>query len=145
MRFSHEVVINKSREEVWKLFDNPDNMNKWQPTLKSFEHQSGEQGQAGATSKLTYDENGRKIVLIETIKSRNYPEEFSGSYSSSHGDNHLTNRFIALEDGATKWTMDCEFIVHSLFLKIFSPLIKGMFVKRVTGDMDRFKQFAESQ
>jgi hypothetical protein len=41
--------------------------------------------------------------------------------------------------------MDCEFIFHNLFLKIFGPLMKGMFVKRVTGDMNSFKEFAESQ
>ncbi len=145
MKFSHEVVINKSREDVWRLFDNPDNLKKWQPALKSFEHQSGRPGQAGAASKLIYEENGREIVLIETIESRNYPEEFSGSYSSSHATNHLTNRFIALDDRATKWAVDCEFVFHVFFLKLFGPLMKGMFVKRVTGDMNRFKEFAEGQ
>lgn len=106
MEFSHEVVINKDREEVWKIFDNPDNLKKWQPTLKSFEPQSGQPGQVGATSKLIYEENGREIVLTETIKSRDYPQEFSGSYSSSHATNNLTNKFLTLDDGAMKWVMN---------------------------------------
>jgi carbon monoxide dehydrogenase subunit G len=145
MEFSHEVVINKDREEVWKIFDNPDNLKKWQPTLKSFEPQSGQPGQVGATSKLIYEENGREIVLTETIKSRDYPQEFSGSYSSSHVTNNLTNKFLALDDGATKWVMDCEVVFHALLLKMFGPLMKGAFVKRVTGDMNRFNEFAERQ
>jgi len=70
MKFQYEAVINRSRDEVWKLFDNPDNMKKWQPTLKKFEPQSGKPGQVGAVSKLTYEENGRAIVLIETISRR---------------------------------------------------------------------------
>ena len=37
MNFKYEIVINRSRAEVWKLFDNVDNMKKWQPTLKKFE------------------------------------------------------------------------------------------------------------
>lgn len=28
MNFRYEVVINRSRDDVWKLFDNPDNMKK---------------------------------------------------------------------------------------------------------------------
>jgi carbon monoxide dehydrogenase subunit G len=71
MNFKSEIVINRNREDVWKLFDNTDNMKKWQPTLKKFEPQSGKPGQVGAVSKLTYEENGREIVLIETITSRN--------------------------------------------------------------------------
>ncbi|MGH9846983.1 MAG: SRPBCC family protein [Blastocatellia bacterium] len=145
MRFSHEVVINRSREEVWRVFDNPENMPKWQPALKSFEHQRGERGQPGAVSFLVYEENGRTIELTETITRRTYPDEFSGSYTGSHATNNITNRFIPLGDAATKWEMDSEFVFHSIFLKLFSPLMKGMFVKRVAKDMDRFKQLAESE
>lgn len=145
MRFSHEVVINRSREDVWRVFDNPENMPKWQPTLKSFEHRSGERGQPGAVSFLIYEEKGRTIELTETITTRAYPNEFSGSYAGSHATNNITNRFIPFGEGATKWEMDCEFDFHSFFLKLFSPLMKGMFVKRVVKDMEQFKKLAESE
>lgn len=67
MRFTLELPINKSRAEVWKAFDNPENMKKWQPALVSFQTISGNQGQPGALSKLTYREREREFSLMETI------------------------------------------------------------------------------
>jgi hypothetical protein len=144
MNFKYEVVINRSREDVWKLFDNPDNMKKWQPTLKRFEPQSGTPGQVGAVSKLTYEENGRAIVLIETITSRNEPNEFSGTYSNPMAINSIKNHFIALDAKRTNWVMDCEFKFHG-FWKLLGPLMKGAIKKRTAQDVNRFKQMAEGE
>jgi len=144
MNFKYEAVINRSRADVWRLFDNPDNMKKWQPTLKKFELQSGKPGQVGAVSKLTYEENGRAIVLMETISSRNEPNEFSGTYSNPMATNSIKNQFIALEANRTNWVMDCEFKFHG-FWKLLGPLMKGAIKKRTVQDVNRFKQMAEGE
>ena len=75
MKLTIETELNRSRTAVWRAFDNPENVKKWQPTLQSFAAQSGTPGQPGAVSKLTYQENGREVVLIETIISRSEPED----------------------------------------------------------------------
>ena len=67
MRFTLALPINKSRAEVWKAFDNPENMKKWQPALVSFQLMNGNQGQPGALSKLTCREREREFSLMETI------------------------------------------------------------------------------
>ncbi len=144
MKFTLELVINRSREEVWRIFDNPDNMKKWQPALKKFEPQSGTPGQVGAVSKLTYVENGREIVLIETITSRNEPEEFSGTYQNPMALNSIKNRFIKVDENRTKWIIECEF-TFSGFWKLLSPLMKGMIKKRTEKDINQFKKLAESE
>ncbi len=82
MKYSGEVIINLPRERVIELFDNPGNMPKWQPGLQSFEPLSGEPGQPGAQSKLVYDMNGRRVEMVETIVTRNLPDEFSGTYKA---------------------------------------------------------------
>ncbi|NIR50112.1 SRPBCC family protein [candidate division KSB1 bacterium] len=94
-----EIPINERREKVWKAMDNVENMKEWQPSLKSFEHQSGEPGQVGAVSKLTYNENGREIVLTETITGRKEPEEFSGTYDNPVARNRVKNTFVELDRG----------------------------------------------
>lgn len=48
MKYESELVIDLPRERVIELFDNPDNLPKWQEGLQSFEHISGEVGQPGA-------------------------------------------------------------------------------------------------
>ncbi len=48
MKYTCELIVNLPRQRMIELFDNPDNMHKWQPGLVSFEHLSGESGQPGA-------------------------------------------------------------------------------------------------
>ena len=67
MKYSVEVSINKNRGEVWRLFDNVENLYKWQPTLKEFNLESGEPRKPGAKSRLKYLESKREIEMIETI------------------------------------------------------------------------------
>ena len=77
MKYTCEIDLALPIKKVIELFDNPENMSKWQPGLVSFEHLSGEPGQPGAKSKLLYDMNGRKIEMIGTIDVRNLPTDYS--------------------------------------------------------------------
>lgn len=71
MKMKYEAQIKAGRDLVWATFDNPDNISRWQPTLKSFVHQAG---QPGSVSELIYDENGRKVVMTETVTERREPQ-----------------------------------------------------------------------
>ena len=76
MKFYNEITVNISLERLIALFENPDNLKKWQPNIISFEHLSGEIGQVGAKSRIHYDLTIRKIMMVETILKRNLPNEF---------------------------------------------------------------------
>ena len=142
MKYTVEVVINKSRGEVWDKFDNVENLYKWQPTLKEFTHESGEAGQPGAKSRLKYRERNKDYEMIETITGRTKPEEFSGTYEMKGTKNLITNRFIDMGESKTKWELDSEFQFGGIF-KLFSPFMKGMIIKRTQTDMNRFKDLVE--
>ncbi|QNL21028.1 SRPBCC family protein [Hyphobacterium sp. CCMP332] len=144
MKYELEININKPREEVIRLFDNPDNMSKWQKGLISFEHISGEVGQKGAKSRLLYDMNGRKTEMIETITKRNLPEEFSGTYEAKGVFNIQENYFYVIDDKTTKWKTISEFRFKGL-MKIIAFLFGSSFKKTSYKFMVDFKNFAESQ
>lgn len=129
MKYSIDLIINKSRDEVWDKFDSVENLYKWHPTLKEFKLESGEAGQPGATSRLRYHEHKRDIEMIETITSRNKPEEFSGTYEMKGTKNSIKNRFTELGENQTKWELDSEFEFSGIY-KLMSPFMKGMIVKR---------------
>ena len=80
MKLKFESVIDASLDTVWAAFDNPDNLPRWQQNLESFNHISGEPGQPGAVSDLIYDEEGKKVVLKETIMERRDPDFLAGAY-----------------------------------------------------------------
>jgi uncharacterized protein YndB with AHSA1/START domain len=142
MTLNFELLINKNRHQVWQAFDNPDNLLKWQPTLKTFKHESGDQGQVDAVSKLVYEENGREIHMTETITVRNELEEFSGKFEAQGAINTMVNRFKVVDESTTKWQIECQ-IEFSGAIKFFSSLIKKSINKRLNNDMVRFKTLVE--
>ncbi len=144
MKFKLELTINKPLAEVWKAFDNIENMKKWQPTLMKFEPVSGTPGQVGAVSKLTYDENGREFALIEKITRRDEPNGFDGVYENNFGDTIIINTFVEQGKDQTLWVMETEFRFKTLIMKVMGPLMKKNFVTRTQKDMERFKEMAES-
>ncbi len=141
MKYSTEITINLPRDRVIELFDDPDNLSKWQPGLKSFEHLSGEAGLPGAKSKLVYDMNGRRIEMIETIIRRNLPDEFSGTYEAKGVWNEVANYFYD-EGGKTRWVTEHEFKLSGL-MALFGIFMGGSFKKQSQKTMDDFKAFAE--
>lgn len=143
MRFHFEMTIDRPREEVWASFDNVENLKKWQPTLVSFDQQSGTPGQVGAESRLIYNENGRKIVMLETITGRREPESFSGTYDTSMGKNSMWIGFEPIDGGKTRWVVDAEFRFKGPMM-LAGPLMKGAIGRRIRADLDRFKSLLEA-
>jgi uncharacterized protein YndB with AHSA1/START domain len=145
MEFTLELPINKSRAEVWKAFDTPENMKKWQPSLVSFETVSGMQGQPGAVSKLTFKDNEREFSLMEKVTHRAEPHRLDGVYENSFADNAVRNTFIEQGKEQTLWVVETEFKFKTLLMRILGPILKKNFVMRTQRDMERFKQMVESQ
>src|SRR5215204_3814828 len=103
MKFKLETIINKAHAEVWKAFDNVENMRKWQPTLINHELISGTLGQPGAVSKLTYKQGEREFSLIESITHRDELNNFNGVYENDFADNTVKNKFIEQAKDQTLW------------------------------------------
>lgn len=143
MKFTLALTINKNRQSVWKAFDNPKNMKRWMPTLESFEPQSGAAGQIGAVSKLTFVEDGRTFTFLETITTRNEPNEFVGTYVANGVVNTLGNRFVEVNPHQTRWTMDAEYKFKGI-MGLVAPLMRPAIVKRTRLDMERFKSMVET-
>lgn len=141
-KYTLELEINLPRDKVIELWDNPDNMKHWQPDLISFEHMSGEPGQVGAKSKILYRMGKKEIVMIQTITSKNLPDEFSGTLETKGLWNKFENRFSELGSDKTKLILDGEFKCEG-YMRILAFLMPSMFKKQSFRYMERFKEFAE--
>jgi len=142
MEYTCELIINLPRNRVIELFDSSENLTKWQPGLQEFEHISGEPGQDGAKSRLVYDENGRRIEMVETILNRNFPDEFSATYEAKGVFNRISNHFYEDSPDKTRWVMESEFDFSGVY-KLMGIFMKGSFPKETTKQMNSFKTFAE--
>lgn len=143
MKFALELPLQKSRDEVWKAFDNPENTKIWQPSLVNFETISGIQGQPEAVSKLTYKEGKREFSLIEKVTHRAEPDRFDVVYENEFADNSVRNTFVIVNDNETLWRMEVEFKFKTLIMKLIGPSMKTNYILRTERDMQRFKEFVE--
>ena len=105
MKYRCEVVVNVPRGKFIELFDNPANMPKWSPGLQTFEPISGTPGQPCAKSRPVYLMGKRTIEMIETVTTRNLPDEFSGTYDADGVHNIVSNHFHD-QGNATHWVLD---------------------------------------
>lgn len=144
MKYTVEIEINLPIARVIELFDNPDNLQKWQPGLLSFEHLSGTPGQPGAKSRLTFRMGRGKMIMTETVTVRNLPDEFSGTYEVKNVFNIVKNRFIALSENKTKYISESEFQFKG-FMRIIAFFMPGAFKKQSQKYLQLFKEFAEKE
>lgn len=144
MKQKAELVINAPRDRVWSIFDDPNCISKWQPNLIALVHESGEPGQPGAVSTLTYDENGRQVVLTETIAERRPPDLFAGTYASRHGVTTVVNRFEMIDAQTTRWTVWSKYRFRGT-MKLMALFMAGSIRRRTCADLERFKRLAETE
>lgn len=143
MQYKNEVVINLPRERVSELFQDPEFTKNWQPMLRELEPVSGEPGATGSVTHMHYDENGRNVTLIETIRSNNLPEEFTAVYEASNVYNLCANHFHEVGENQTRWVMENEFKFGG-WMRIMAFFMRGAFPKRTQKDMEAFKKAAEA-
>ncbi len=82
--------------------------------------------------------------MIETIESKNLPEEMTCTKVAPRAWNRVINRLVELGPNETRWVFESEFRCTG-FLRILAFLMPGMFCKASLNDMKKFKKFAESQ
>ena len=143
MKLKFELVIDADRQAVWDAFDDSANMQRWQPTLASYTHLSGEPGQPDAKAELIYEENGRRIEMTETITERRAPDFLAGIYETRHGTTLLVNTFENAGDGRTLWTIWSNMNFRGL-MKFFAIFLVKHIRSRTENDMQRFKLMIET-
>ncbi len=145
MKYTREIVIDLPRDRVIELFDDADNLPKWQDGLQSFEHMSGEPGQPGAKSRLVYEHRGRQVEMVETITRRELPDEFSGTYETEGVWNLMNNRFREEGPGHTRWIAETEFRCTQLKMRLMFIFMRFLFTRQTMQSLRDFKTFAESE
>ena len=145
MKYQCEVIIKAPRDRVVELFDNPDHLHEWQDGFQNFEHLSGNVGQPGAKSKMTYINNGKEMIITETISVNALPEEFSGTYEFEQGANTMSNHFYSVDASTTRYVSITEYYeINSIMMRIMIKLFPSMFKNQTQKWMNQFKEFVES-
>jgi len=144
MKFSSSVDISVGRETAWSAYEDRATLPDWQPTLRSVEHRSGEPGQPGAVTEFTYDEGGRRVIMLQTVTECRRPD-FRASGNETAGARMLVvDTFETLADGRTRWTSWVR-ITFMGAMRVLALFRLNSIRKRVESDMQRFKLLVETR
>ncbi len=143
MKLKVEVIIDAEPEVVWRHFDDPDKLSKWQPTLESYSHVAGTPGQPDAICELHYMEKNRLRVVREIITARREPDFLAGIRESGYSNAVVVNHFEDAGDGKTRWVAywNYSFTGVAKFKTLFTH---RSFKIRIEDDMQRFKLLVET-
>jgi uncharacterized protein YndB with AHSA1/START domain len=144
MKMKYEAEIKASRDLVWAIFDNPDNLSRWQPTLESFTHRAGKPGQPGAVSELVYREKGKKVIMTETIAERREPQFLAGTYESAWASTLIVNHLEKIDRNTTRFASYTNMRFKGI-MKFMSLFIANSIRARAQADLDRFKLLVETE
>lgn len=143
MEYTNSITINLPVSRVIELFDNEENLKKWQEGLVGIDHISGSQGEPGAKSKLRFEMGKRKVDLIETVVVKDLPREVTFIYETK-GVYNVSKNFFKEEGGSsTRYVTENEFKFKGLY-KLLGILMPGAFRKQTQKYLVRFKEFAEN-
>ena len=143
MKLNFEQTIDASLKTVWAAFNTSSNKKRWQQNFESYTHMSGDPGQPGAISELIFNENGKMMVINETIMESREPDFLSAKYESKYSSTIIVNHFESIDENTTRWTAWCNFAFKG-FMKIMALFIAGKIRKRTEDDMHRFKLLVET-
>jgi uncharacterized protein YndB with AHSA1/START domain len=143
MKLNYEIEIDAGIDFVWGAFTNPENMGRWMHNFETFTPKSGEPGQPGATAKVVFNENGKRVEMLETITERRDPDFLAANYETEHGTTIIVNHFEAIDEDHTRWSSWCRFTFTG-FMRFMSLFISGAIRKRTESDLQRFKLMVES-
>ncbi len=142
MDYTCDIEIDLPREKVAQLFDDPEQLPKWQRGLQSVELKSGQRGQPGAISELVFLQGGRRMEMKETVQRNELPKSFAVLYEAKGVRN--VNEFEFVEQGPDKTKLVAHQVFEfSGFMKIIGFLFKSAFPKQTMVYLQDFKNFAE--
>jgi len=144
MKYSVDIKINATLEKTTSLFDDYDKRKEWMDGLESSELLNGQQGEPGAKTRLKFKMGKRKIEMVETVISRNFPDDFTVVYEAKGVYNIVINRFEKIDENTTRYVNDQEFRFKG-FMKIMALLMPGAFKKQSKKYLNDFKNFVENE
>ncbi|MDH4253764.1 MAG: SRPBCC family protein [Gammaproteobacteria bacterium] len=144
MKFNFCVDIGVGRAETWQAFEDLALLPEWQSALVSVEHKTGVRGQPGSVAELCFRENGRRVVVQQTITERRKPDFRAAIHESAAAKALIVDTFDSLPGGGTRWSswINVSFRGATRFVALFAARTMR---RHVEEDMQRFKLLVETR
>ncbi|MGJ8744708.1 SRPBCC family protein [Polaribacter sp.] len=142
--YSAEVSVNKSVNDVFKMFNNSENIKKWIPEVKSFDVVNENPGKTGSVYKIVVENQGQEIAMTEKVLAYVKNEKVTLFFDA---ENMLkTDDYLFTEkDGITTITLHANCQSDSYIMACVFPFFKGTFQEQDQSYLNNFKEYVESE
>ena len=141
--YEHEIEIDRPLKDVYRAFNDPENLPRWLTGLQKTVQISGAPGEVGSVSKQIYLERGRTVEMIETITAMEPERFFAGTLEGPGMKGELRVDFIDKgESTAVRFSSNIQGC--SFLMRLMMPFMKGAIRKRQMGDLETFKEMVEA-
>ena len=142
--YTAQVSVNKPISNVFKTFNNSENIKKWIPEVKSFEVVNKNPGKTGSVYKIVIDNQGQEITMTEKVMAYVENEKVT-LFFDAEGMLKKDDYTFTEKDGVTTVTLNASCQSDTYLMACVYPLFKGTFQKQDQSYLNNFKAFAEKQ
>lgn len=141
--YTAQVSVNKSVEDVFKAFNNSENIKNWIPEIKSFEVINENLRKTGSTYKIVVLSQDQEITMTEKVMAYVPNEKVTLFFDA---ENMLkTDDYVFTEnDGKTTITLNSSCQSDSYIMACMFPYFKGTFQAQDQSYLNNFKEYIEN-
>ena len=142
--YESRVTINSSVDESWKVMTDPSLLSEWLVGYKRTELISGEAGTVGAISNIYFDQNGKEVVIKETITNV-VPQKMIGMNFENDFMDMVYQIEIQDVDGKTQIDSKTTAKGNGLISRSMTALMKGALVQQEDTNLHKLKDLVGSR
>ena len=143
-KFSVSLEVEKPIQHCWDIIMDESRMAEWAIGFKSIETIEGEPMTVGGKHRMVFEERGKEIVFIETIRVIDPPREFT--FDLDHEVMNSTVSMTLESNGAerTRLSNHTDGRPTKLLLKIIMPFMVPQMKKRQFQQLENLKAIMEA-
>ena len=142
LAYEYEIMVDKPVAESWAVSQDEEKMADWLPGYQKMVHVSGTPNAVGAVSDVYFINEGKEMVIRETI-TEIIPDE---SVSMTFTDDFMTMDYtlkMADENGITKISTNTTAVGNNFFSKSVMALMGGMIKAQEETNLANLKKTIE--
>lgn len=145
LNHTFEIEINKSVSKVWSEMDDEANLKKWITGFKSIELIQGERNEVGSKYKMVFDENGKDLIMTQTIKEYIPNKTFAFELGDDFAQFTEKINYIPTDSVKTKLVIEQRGGGKNWFAKSMMAFMRSSIIEQQTAQYQKLKQLIESK
>ncbi|WP_299064116.1 SRPBCC family protein [uncultured Polaribacter sp.] len=140
--YTAKVSVNKPIEEVFKTFNDSENIKNWIPEVQSLEVVKENPGKIGSEYKIVILNQGQEITMLQRVLAYIENEKVT-LFFNAQGMLKRDDYIFTEKDGVTNITLNASCQSETYLMACVFPFFKGTFLKQDQGYLNNFKVFLE--